>query len=425
MIWERYTGCREFRARWAACSARFECGEVRASVLPTVVAIALVLLTAMLGLVMLWEQQTQLFVRGQRVRQARADVESAYTLYRLDPGEPALRAAGGFLLFDSLPQSRVRMRREPWGLYEAVHAASADSLVVTCRLMGAEEPPAATLFYADHGTALTLAGACVAQGRLLLPQNGIAYGRMGSDFYRGALIPQQAIGRSEAMLPQPSPSLLGRLDSLFALAMRAVPTDDLPDSLAVLFRNGTAAVFRLGDARIGNCTLRGRIVLLGGELRIDSTCRLEHPLVVARKITVGSGARFAAQLFARDTVVVEPRAVLEYPSGIWAGRYAGVGEQVRIDGYAIVRDTVRRRKPSPAYRQSRTARLRGLLWVEGTAEVQGIVAGRAVLDRAAYFSPQGYYRDLLYETTLLENAATVQPLWIAEKACRKEVVCVD
>ena len=71
------------------------------AVLPTVVVAALVMLTATLGLLALWEQETLLFTRTQRLRQARADVESAALLYRLHPDERALTAAGGYLLYDA------------------------------------------------------------------------------------------------------------------------------------------------------------------------------------------------------------------------------------------------------------------------------------------------------------------------------------
>lgn len=118
------------------------------------------------------------------------------------------------------------------------------------------------------------------------------------------------IRRAAAQLPQPAPEALRRIEGLFAA--RGVP--EVPDSLAVSFRDSTV-VLRVGAAAIGACTLRGRIVLVADELRIDSACRLEHPLVCARKITVGSGARIAAQLFARDTLVVEPRARAGVPLG--------------------------------------------------------------------------------------------------------------
>ena len=115
--------------------------------------------------------------------------------------------------------------------------------------------------------------------------------------------------------------------------------------------------------------------------------------------------------------------MLEYPSGIYAGMYAEIGDRTSVNGYAIVRDTVVRKKVSANYRQSRTARLRGLLWVDGVAQVQGVVSGCAVLQQAVYFSPQGYYKDMLYDVTLLENPVTAQPLWLPAVR-RKEAACV-
>ena len=392
------------------------------SVLPTVIVVSVVMLTAMLGLVALWEQETLLFVRSQRLRQARADAESAYTFWQLHPDDKSLMDPEGCRLYDSLPRSRVFVGTQPWGLYEAVRVRTADSLIAVCRLYGAEPDAANTLFYAGNRSAVTLAGQTRLQGTLRLPQNGVVYGRVGSDFYRGPQLPHTAILHAEGGLPQPDPAILRRIAALFTRSELLPNT--LPDSLFHSFLCDSAAVFRLGSAEIGDCTLWGRIVLYADELRIDSTCRMEHLLVVARKITVGSGACIAVQLFARDTVVVEARAVLEYPSGIYAGQYAEVGDRAEVNGYAIVRDTVRRKKVTASYRQSRTAQLRGLLWVDGVAQVQGIVAGRAVLRQAVYFSPQGYYKDMFYGVTLLENPVTAQPLWLAS-ARRKEAACAD
>ena len=395
---------------------------LRGNVLPTVVVVSVVMLTALLGLVMLWQQETLLFSRSQRFRQARADAESAYMLYRRHPDNDVLTVPDGCLLYDSLPQSRVFVRTEPWGLYEAVRVRTADSLIRVCRLFGAEPEAGNTLFYADNRSAVTLAGQTFLQGSLRMPQNGLVYGRVGSDFYRGPQVPHTAIMRADTRLPQPDPEATLRMAAL--LAVSPDHSAVLSDSLYVSFLQDSAAVFNLGNAEIGDCSLRGRIMLCGDELRIDSTCRFEHPLIVARKIIVGSGAHISAQLFARDTVVVEPRAVLEYPSGIYAGVYAEVGDRAEVNGYAIVRDTVVRKKVSANYRQLRTARLRGLLWVDGVAQMQGIVSGRAIVRQAVYFSPQGYYKDMLYDITLLENSVTAQPLWLSAMR-RKEAACVD
>lgn len=385
--------------------------------------VSVLVLTGMLGLVALWEHETLLFARTCRLRQARADVGSAYAFYGLHPDCEELSHPEGYRLYDSLPLSRIFVGTRPWGLYDAVTVATSDSLLRTCRLFGAGSDAAGTLFYADGRSAVTLAGKTELRGMLELPQNGLIYGRVGADFFRGAEIPRTAIRRAAGAIPVPSANAEARLAALFAEAPQT-SGPVLPDSLWWPFLRDSAVVFRLGDAGLADCSLRGRIVLYGDELHIDSTCRIGHLLVCARKVTVGSGARITAQLFARDTVVVEPRAVLEYPSGIYAGRYAEVGDRAEVDGYAIVCDTVRRKKVTASYRQSRTARLRGLLWVDGVAQVQGIVSGRAVLRQAVYFSPQGYYKDVLYDFTVLENRVTAQPLWLAS-ARRKEAACVE
>lgn len=125
--------------------------------------------------------------------------------------------------------------------------------------------------------------------------------------------------------------------------------------------------------------------------------------------------------------MVEPGVVMEYPSGLYAGEYAELGEGATLDGYVIVRDTARRTRVTANYRQSRTARLRGMLYVDGVAQVQGVLCGRALLRRAVYFSPEGYYEDMVYDLTLLENPLTGHPRWLAadKRERRKEVVCVD
>ena len=79
--------------------------HLEGAVLPTVVVVTLVMLTAALGLLALWERETMLFARMQRLRQARADAESAALLYCLHPGDRALTDDDGLTLCDSLPKS--------------------------------------------------------------------------------------------------------------------------------------------------------------------------------------------------------------------------------------------------------------------------------------------------------------------------------
>ena len=100
-------------------------------------------------------------------------------------------------------------------------------------------------------------------------------------------------------------------------------------------------------------------------------------------------------------------------------RYIEIGPDSRIEGYAIVDGEGRPDVKRANYRQDRTAVLRGLLWTDGAAQVQGIVSGCMAANRLVYYSPEGYYEDMLYDLTLLENPATAYPLW-AETAYRRK-----
>ena len=276
------------------------------NVLPTVVVATVLMLAGIAGLLALWEHETLLFARSCRLRQARADAESAYALYRLYPACPELTGRDGYLLYDSLPLSRVFVEVRPWGLYETVTVTTSDSLLRVCRLCGAWPDAAKTLFYADGRSAVTLAGKTELHGTLGLPRNGLVYGRVGSDFFCGTEIPRAAIGRSGGGLPEPDADAVTRIAALFAARPR-IPHGTLPDSLWHSFLRDSAAVFGLEDAEVGDCSLRGRIVLYADELRIDSACRMGHLLVCARKVTVGCGARIAAQLFALSLIhISEP-----------------------------------------------------------------------------------------------------------------------
>ncbi len=175
-----------------------------------------------------------------------------------------------------------------------------------------------------------------------------------------------------------------------------------------------------GSARIG-----GMAVLLGKKVSIDSACRLRDVLVVGRTIRVGDGFRGRAQLFASDTVLIGQRVTLGYPSGVFVARenpdrYIEIGPDSRIEGYAIVDGDGKPAIKRANYRQDRTAVLRGLLWADGAAQVQGVVSGSLVANSLVYYSSEGYYEDMLYDMTLLENPAAAYPLWAEAVYRRKE-----
>lgn len=403
------------------------CGRLPAGVLATVLVVSALMLLAVLGVLALWDADFLFFSRAGCLSRQRANLESAFVLYgadstwisRLD-GERTL------LLYDSLPDSRVRIAARPWGLYEAVRVEASDPRIASVRLFGSAGalPESCTFWYATEAASLTLTGRTALHGRLRLPRHGVQYGQIRSVFFSGERIAGDRVGYAGKELPALRPGVRRLTDSLFSLLDRPDNREPVPDSLCVAFGDPAPRLLD-GSNMVQGTRIEGMAVLLGDEVVIDSTCRLQNILVVGRTIRVGDGFRGTVQLFASDTILVGKDVTLGYPSGVFVARgnpdrYAEIGPGSRIEGYAIVDGDGRPDIKRANYRQDRTAVVRGLLWVDGAAQVQGIVSGCLVANRLAYYSSEGYYEDMLYDLTLLENPAAAYPLWATTRYRRKE-----
>lgn len=403
------------------------CDLLPAGVLATVMVVSALMLLSVLGVLALWDTDFLFFARTGYLSRQRANLESAFVLYgadstwisRLD-GERTL------LLYDSLPDSRVRIAARPWGLYEAVHVKAADPRIASVRLFGSAGalPESCTFWYATEAASLTLTGRTALHGRLRLPRHGVQYGQIRSVFFSGERIADDRVGYAGKELPALRPGVRRLTDSLFSLMDRQDKWEPMPDSLNVAFGDSAPRLLDAAGTTRGN-RAEGMAVLLGDEVVIDSACRLQNILVVGRTIRVGDGFRGSVQLFASDTILVGKDVMLGYPSGVFVardnpGRYAEIGPGSRVEGYAIIDGDGRPDIHSMNYHQDRTAVVRGLLWVDGTAQAQGIVSGCLVANRLAYYSSEGYYEDMLYDLTLLENPAAAYPLWATTHYRRKE-----
>ena len=324
----------------------------------------------------------------------------------------------------------MRITAWPWGLYEAVRVESADPRTVAVRLFGTENPfpQECNFWYATEAPSLTLAGRTVLHGQLRLPRHGVQYGQIRSVFFNGERIEGQRASYAGKELPALRPGVRQATDNLLHLLESPTTRETAPDSLEAGF--GTVFPRLLNAADLAQGThLAGMIVLVGDEVVIDSTCRLQNILVVGRTVHIGDGFQGTAQLFATDTVLIGRQVTLGYPSGVFVarenpGRYAEIGPKSRVEGYVIVDGDGRPEVRRTNYRQERTAVVRGLLWADGAAQVQGIVSGCLVANQLAYYTPEGYYEDMLYDMTLLENPAAAYPLWGTTRYRRKEAAWV-
>ncbi len=387
----------------------------KASVLASVMIVAVLMLLVVSGLIVVREHYDSAFYRLQEQKQQQMWLDSGFLFYCRDTAGQ-LRDTAGYVLFPEDKRSRIRVEAKPWGLYEAVTVTVGRTSSV--RLLGmAQSARLPVLLYAcDRGGIFSLAGRTQIEGKACLPAAGVSYTAVRSEFFDGTPLPVSRISRSGKELPALQEEVRQRVTDCYRLEEGVVWTAPLPEYWKQPFGESTL-IFPVGGEIKGKYS--GNVILYSETpVYLGEECRLDAVLMVAPSVVIGPGFQGSLQVFARDTVVVREGAELEYPSGIYLlsanpQRRVEIKEHAWVNGYVIV-DGERRitQKREINYRQALTARVRGLVYVDGIAQVQGIIAGALYVKDSYYFSESGYYSGLLYNAVLLENPEMIWPFWL-------------
>ncbi|MDR2936149.1 MAG: hypothetical protein LBU80_02250 [Rikenellaceae bacterium] len=402
------------------------------SILPANVLPAVLVIAALMGLVIaallgLLEIGTAGWREGFARRQQEACLDAAFLLWECDSTLIGrLDTEGGFLVFDDDPRSQVVLSSCYWGLYRLVGASTADEKTRAMRLMGqaCESPLEAALYACDNFRAFTLAGRSNFRGPIYLPGKKLLYGQVQSDFYAEEPVSEEEIRASKTDFPEPCP---GIRDSLRALMLARDTASAFVGTERITRSFFEPPLFLRADTLRG-VSLRGRIVVCSADLlEIDSTAALFDILAVARRVVIRSGFSGSVQVVASDTVIVEPRVRLDYPSGIVmpetpSKSHIEIGEGSEVNGYVIFDSAATSGEGQAVnYRQHPDARVRGLVWVDGIAQVQGAVTGSLYGNHLNYYARWGYYENLLYDARVYRSDAMAFPVWM-EAVYRKKTI---
>ncbi|MDR1199875.1 MAG: hypothetical protein LBK94_12850 [Prevotellaceae bacterium] len=386
--------------------------HLKADTLPLAVVVSTVMLLVVMGILILWEIDFLHFSRQNFMKQQQANIKSAITYYSNYPSIiEESRDSSLVQLYDSVESSQMLIERERWGLYELVSASSADRRAHQTCIAGLDSVSNdnAGLYYQENKSTLTVTGRTDFEGQIFLPAKGIIYGQINSTFFNGKKIENSRI-KTGKELPGAENNIKGYIDNLLSL-QTVEETVSSDSSLHVDFYNSDIKYLSASSSEAASFSLKGKIILTGDEITVSSDSRLTDIIIVANKVNINSNFEGSLQIFSRDTVIAGENVKMNYPSGIFSKKYIKTGDGTQINGYVIVDcdDKIDTRKAN--YIQSRTARVRGLLYVRGASQLQGIVSGNAYLARAVFYSPRGYYNDMIYDATVLENREMAYPFW--------------
>lgn len=399
--------------------------RIQASVMSSVLVVSTLMFIGMLGVLFLWDSEHLLAARYFFREQQRAHLLSAVVKYCQDTSFCiGFRQDTSLMLFPGLATSEVGFYRKRWGLYEMLLLTAGDEK--KCCLMGKvdEGYSRAALYLPERGRTLSIAGKSRIEGKLYIGGQGVAYTQVRSEFFDGTPVAPSDICRSGEMLPSPAPEITAYVGELFRYAIEEWPE---AENFGQATFAGPVEYRRIGQ-EIKAMGLTGPYVLCAADsLYIRGDCRLRGVIIVAGKVRIGTGFKGAVQVFARDAIGLEERVVLQAGSGLWVNggtrwRSVRLGENCRVDGYVVVRgNTEQPQSPYAHYHQPSSAVVRGLVYVDGIADVRGVVEGSLYAGELCHFASEGYYADLFYNVSVCRSPGTVYPFLIKGPVERREV----
>ena len=313
-------------------------------------------------------------------KQLREDLKSALVLYCADSTLCEVNDSSEVDLFAG--HDKVKVSVERCGLYERVRLSNdyPDKYHV---LVGRkyESDSKAAFWLCDRNRALSLAGDARIEGLVYMPLNGINYTEVNMRYYTGEQIPAEQLRISSKDLP---------------------PVDSTQFEYA------------------GNLCRHN-------DKRMELSVSVRDTVIYGSVVKIGKGFRGNLQIFASDSVIVEDGAMLEYPSGIYVDSgdrrpYVLLEKGSKVSGYVIVTsqnsDSQLR---YPSYVQKAGAILNGLLYVDGSCNIEGDVIGAAYVKDCYYYSNGNVYAGTLYDARVVRSDSLAFPIFLKGSYERKMI----
>lgn len=281
----------------------------------------LVISAMLTGIIFLNQSQRSVLNRRVFTERARDNLQSGMKL--LLEQKDIHRREYQFQLFGSI-QDSFRTRTEPWGLYWLMHSEgiSRHHRVFRSSLTGCvPREPQLALDLGDSGVPLSLAGDSRLLGDVRLPSEGIVRGKVGSrrysgqDLFRGRRLRQEGFpGRvmlSETVI-RPLRNILRNLPQLPPGKNMMLLDGE------TMFQPWEGEIRHIRDQKtilLGDVRIKGKYMITSGdEIIVSGKAKLDHTVLIARKIIIGENFSGRIQAFATDTLEIRPGAHLRYPS---------------------------------------------------------------------------------------------------------------
>lgn len=360
-------------------------GRLKGSAIPSAVMFSVLSMTCIAAVMLVWEQHTSVYSRMDAVRQADAVNYAARMLYCEAGGMAGEYEDSVSVVPFSDLKAEASITGKMHGLYELITVVSGirgGGRRYSAVLAGLRPDSSMNrVSVKDAGRFLSIGDDCLTDSPLYVPGGRYRIVRGSSE---ARLLPDSADVR-------PGPSEMPPVSEAAAKSVAGIYAGMyLPE-----------AVLSASDS-------------------------LPDNIISASYIRVDRSFRNSVQLFATDSIVIESGAVLEWPSGVYVNSPDGrirIEDGASVEGYVIFNPSGEPDREDTGlfvnYEQSDSSVVRGMVFIDGTAEIRGTVTGCIYVSLPVSRSSGRYSLMTISGLTQVENSVFPYPVFFRDGGARQ------
>ena len=328
-------------------------------------------------------------------------------------------------LYDD-PSIKTTLKKQYWGLFRYLASTSTfkSSKSTKACLSGSYHKPEdrIALYLTDMHKPYAFCGRTQVIGNCLMPRGGLKRAYINGESFIGDKPITGTSEFSDYKLPAINEQLIQHnrnyLNNQLQDNDSLVDFEDLTTPIITnSFSNKTLVIHSEESIDISSFQLNGNIKLLcDSTVLIDSSSKLSNICIYSSVVRVKHNFRGVLQIFASDSIIVERNVQLEYPSTVavikdveipyklhFQSKPIYIMQNSIVDGMVVFlnkyQNTIQERVSILP-----TAKVRGLMFVDGVTELRGKLEGSLYTNNLVYVTFSYIYDNYFYNT-IVDNTA--------------------
>jgi hypothetical protein len=308
-------------------------------------------------------------------------------------------------------EGKVKCNLQDWGFYSIIdfETRKRNKQIRTLRMFGQDisrQDLFPSLYYSPKKKFLSVGGNTYLAGELYLPENGIQKATLEGKTYNRKLLHFGQVLKSSQKLPQIHLKWKDRIVKMQELDFSTYAIENVTAFTQKTINSfeENALLLSLDDVeQLRNIELRGKIIVRGGEkIVLDSTCNVEHCIVIANEIVFEKGFEGRGQFFARDHFQIEDSVQIKSPSilSLWnpeSKAQMKIGSFCKI--YADILVNAEAKKKTPVLEVAESA-FCGQIYCYGMLQFQGTLFGSMYANEIVFLDHYFPVENYLYNTCI-------------------------